>query len=266
MILSELSVSNRHCRFSTDEAGQVLCKDLSTNGTFWNNNLIGRGESIVLSNGDSIWIRRNHRGTNIEKEIAILQSIDHANIIAVVDVIKTPRYMYIFMQMLPGGDLFDYIVKYGPLSELEAKFAIYQILQALQHLHQLNISHRDLKPENLLLASAKKYARLVLTDFGMARQFDKKYCMNTMCGTYAYMAPEVLEVQFIESPGYSCAADCWSLGITLYMILTGAHPFTSHHASEDEEGMRQALYTSSTGRVTEIRRPIREALSAGWTI
>ncbi|CAO3574539.1 unnamed protein product [Mortierella alpina] len=277
-----------------------------------NYNLIGRGESVVLSNGDSIWIRRNHRfvfqsfiktqaghydpqikllqrsyqilprtlgkgtfaqvnvaihrkswltlavkimdrirfriphnsgGTNIEKEVAILQSIDHANIISVVDVIKTPRYIYIFMQLLPGGDLFDYIVKNGPLSELEAKFAIYQLLQALQHLHQLNISHRDLKPENILLASAKKYARLVLTDFGMAREFDKDYWMNTMCGTYAYMAPEVLEVQFVGSPGYSCAADCWSLGITLYMILTGVHPFTSHHASENEDGMREALYT-----------------------
>ncbi|KAF9967272.1 hypothetical protein BGZ70_010149 [Mortierella alpina] len=288
MILPELSISNRHCRLSTNAFGQVLCKDLSTNGTFWNYNLIGRGESVVLSNGDSIWIRRNHHhtksyrahwagtfaqvnvaihrkswltlavkimdrvrfrmpensgGTNIEKEVAILQSIDHANIISVVDVIKTPRYIYIFMQMLPGGDLFDYIVKNGPLSELQAKFAIYQILQALQHLHQLNISHRDLKPENMLLASAKKYARLVLTDFGMAREFDKNYWMNTMCGTYAYMAPEVLEVQFVESPGYSCAADCWSLGITLYMILTGVHPFTSHHASEDEDGMREALYT-----------------------
>ncbi|KAF9959893.1 Checkpoint kinase 2 [Mortierella alpina] len=338
MILPELSISKRHCRFWTDAFGQVLCKDLSTNGTFWNRTLIGRGESVVLSNGDSIWIRRNHRfvfqnfiktqpghhdpqikarrkshdkqprlhtlripdihiykflllwtavsskilsnstsdigkvnvaihrkscltlavkiidrvrfrtpqnsgGTNIEKEVAILQSIDHANIIAVVDVFKTPRNMYIFMQMLPGGDLFGYLVKNGPLSELEAKFATYQVLQALQHLHRLNISHRDLKPENLLLASAKKYARVVLTDFGMAREFDKTYWMSTMCGTYAYMAPEVLEVQFAESPGYSCAADCWSLGITLYVILTGAHPLTSYHGSEDEDGMRQAIYT-----------------------
>ncbi|KAF9940602.1 Checkpoint kinase 2 [Mortierella alpina] len=232
---------------SLQRSYQILPRTLGTGSFAQVNVAIHRKSWLTLAVKimDRIRFRipQHSGGTNIEKEVAILQSIDHANIIAIVDVIKTPRYIYIFMQMLPGGDLFDYLVKNGPLSELEAKFAIYQVLQALQHLHQLNISHRDLKPENLLLASAKKYARLVLTDFGMAREFDKEFWMNTMCGTYAYMAPEVLEVQFVESPGYSCAADCWSLGITLYMILTGVHPFTAHHASEDEKGMRQALYT-----------------------
>ncbi|KAG0364932.1 Meiosis-specific serine/threonine-protein kinase mek1 [Gamsiella multidivaricata] len=160
-------------------------------------------------------------GTDIEKEVTILRTVDHANIVPVVDTIKTTRYIYIFMQMVTGGDLFDYIVKNGPLSELEAKFVAYQTLLALQYLHNINISHRDLKPENLLLTSTTKYPRVLLTDFGMARQFEQGRLMNTMCGTFAYMAPEVFDVKHAKGSGYGYTADCWSLGVTLYVVLSG---------------------------------------------
>ncbi|KAI1297417.1 Serine/threonine-protein kinase D1 [Mortierella claussenii] len=168
-------------------------------------------------------------GTDIEKEVDILQIVDHVRAFA----------------KLPGGDLFDYILKSGPLPELEAKFVAYQTLQALQRLHRMNISHRDLKPENLLLTSQTKYPRILLTDFGMAREFGSESLMNTMCGTFAYMAPEVFDVKHAQGPGYGHTADCWSLGITLYVILSGTHPFTANYATEDEKTMRYKMRHSA---------------------
>ncbi|KAF9188225.1 hypothetical protein BGZ50_001464 [Haplosporangium sp. Z 11] len=310
LVLTEDTISNRHCKLFTNTSGFVLCEDMSTNGTYWNGNLIGKGESVILSHGDSIRIRTSHHfifqdflkattrhidpeigtiekmyqilpqtlgkgtfakvnlaihrktkvqlavkimdriryskpensgGTDVEKEVAILRIVDHPNIVPVVDVIKTTRFIYIFLQMLSGGDLFEYIVSRGPLPEFEAKFVVYQTLQALKHLHNMNISHRDLKPENLMLTSATKYPRVLLTDFGMAREFAQEHLMNTMCGTFAYMAPEVFDAKHAGGPGYGSTADCWSLGVMIYVILSGTHPFTTNYSNENEASMRQKM-------------------------
>ncbi|KAG0283732.1 Checkpoint kinase 2 [Linnemannia gamsii] len=307
LVVTEEVVSNRHCMLSTNSAGLVLLKDLSTNGTYWNRAVIGRGESVILSHGDSIRFRNSnhyvfqdfakdmldhvdpdmgivektyrilprtlgkgtfarvnlavHRksdiqlavkimdrirygkpeysgGTNIENEVTLLRTLRHANIAPVVDVIKTARYIYIFMQLMVGGDLFDRLVKNGPIPELEAKFVAYQAIVALQHLHGMGISHRDLKPENILLTTNAEYPRVLLSDFGMACQCGPKDVMSTMCGTFAYMAPEVFDVKHAKGPGYGDTADCWSLGVTLYVILSGTHPFTPNYATEDEKTMR----------------------------
>ncbi|KAK3831475.1 MAG: kinase-like domain-containing protein [Linnemannia gamsii] len=139
---------------------------------------------------------------------------------------------------MAGGDLFDRLVKSGPVPELEAKFIAYQALNALQHLHGMGITHRDLKPENMLLTTNTEYPRVLLSDFGMARECGPKEVMNTMCGTFAYMAPEVFDVKHANGPGYDFAADCWSLGVALYVVLSGTHPFTPNYATEDEKAMR----------------------------
>ncbi|KAF9119349.1 Checkpoint kinase 2 [Mortierella sp. 14UC] len=328
LVVTDDVVSNRHCEISTNSAGFVLCKDLSTNGTYWNRSLMGRGESVILSHGDTIRFRNENRkliiflggntsrnlkptpgstfepttpdadiseslctfndiiektyhilprtlgkgtfarvnlaihrksnmqlavkimdrlryakpeysgGTNIENEVALLRTLRHANIAPIVDVINTTRYIYIFMQMMAGGDLFDRLVRSGPVPELEAKFIAYQTLNALQHLHDMGITHRDLKPENMLLATNSEYPRVLLGDFGMARECGPKEVMKTMCGTFAYMAPEVFDVKHANGPGYDFAADCWSLGVALYVILSGTHPFTPNYATEDEKAMR----------------------------
>ncbi|KAF9154567.1 Checkpoint kinase 2 [Linnemannia schmuckeri] len=177
-------------------------------------------------------------GTNIDNEVALLRTLRHANITPVVDVIKTTRYIYIFMQLMAGGDLFDRLVRNGPIPELEAKFMAYQAFIALQHLHGMGISHRDLKPENILLTTNAEYPRVLFSDFGMACECGSTNVMGTMCGTFAYMAPEVFDVKHANGPRYGYAADCWSLGVTLYVILSGTHPFTPNYATEDEKTMR----------------------------
>ena len=133
------------------------------------------------------------------------------------------------MVSVPGGDLFDWIKRKGRLSESEAKYLFYQVLIAFKYLHERNISHRDVKPDNLLLMKEEDYPHLLLTDFGLARTTGHRSMMKTFCGTMHYLAPEVLrghpdvkEGFGIDGPlRYNKAADCWSLGVLLYVMLSG---------------------------------------------
>ncbi|KAG0198762.1 Calcium/calmodulin-dependent protein kinase type 1 [Mortierella sp. GBA30] len=177
----------------------------------------------------------------IDREIAMLRALHHTNIISIVDVFQTGAFNYIYMPMLSGGNLTQYVAQHGLLSESEALFVAYQTLLALDYLHMRGIVHRDLKPENLLLTSHDSYPHVVLADFGLARAFNEGCMMKTMCGTILYMAPEVLEASYGQGVGYTCAADCWSLGVTLYVVVTGRHPFTSSWDLEDGQVMRRQL-------------------------
>ncbi|KAG9061709.1 Checkpoint kinase 2 [Linnemannia hyalina] len=292
LVVPEEVVSNRHCEFSTNSAGFVLCKDLSLNGTYWNGAEIGRGESVILSHGDKIILRNSnrymfqdlakdmldhvdpdigivektyrilprtlgkgtfarvnlavHRKSNMQLAVKIMDRIRYGkpeysggtNIENEVALLRTFRHVSDSTCLMGGGDLFDRLVRNGPIPELEAKFLAYQAFIALQHLHSMGISHRDLKPENILLTANAEYPRVLLSDFGMACECGDKNVMGTMCGTFAYMAPEVFDVKHSNGPGYGYAADCWSLGVTFYVILSGTHPFTPNYATEDEKNMR----------------------------
>ncbi|KAJ2355424.1 hypothetical protein GGF43_002693, partial [Coemansia sp. RSA 2618] len=179
-------------------------------------------------------------GTNYVHEINLLRGIRHPNIVRVYDVDETAKHVYIFMPLLRGGDLFDYIYSHERLEEDEAKFIVYQVLLALKYLHDANIAHRDLKPENTLLVSKDAYSQVMLTDFGMAKAAGQQELMKTMCGTFQYIAPEMLAPgvrpgQTLET-GYTTAVDCWSLGVMIYAMVSGMLPFS------DEDGNPQVLF------------------------
>ncbi|KAJ1666991.1 hypothetical protein IW140_002203 [Coemansia sp. RSA 1813] len=181
-------------------------------------------------------------GTNYIHEINLLRGIRHPNIVRVYDVAETPRHVYIFMPLLRGGDLFDYIYDHERLAEDEARFIVYQVLLALKYLHDANIAHRDLKPENTLLVSKSvPYSQVMLTDFGMAKAAGQQELMKTMCGTFQYIAPEMISGgvkpgQTLEV-GYTTAVDCWSLGVMTYAMVSGMLPFS------DDEGNPQILFS-----------------------
>ncbi|KAJ2368676.1 hypothetical protein H4S01_001455 [Coemansia sp. RSA 2610] len=172
-------------------------------------------------------------GTNYIHEVSILHAIRHANIVRVYDVFETERHVYIFMPMLRGGDLFDYVSDNGRLDEDEAKFILYQVLLALKYLHDHGVTHRDLKPENTLLVSKEPYSQVMLTDFGMAKVTgQQQQRMNTMCGTFQYIAPEMLVPgirpgQALDG-GYTKKVDCWSLGVMTYAVVSGLMPFSDN--------------------------------------
>ncbi|XP_049851326.1 myosin light chain kinase A-like [Schistocerca gregaria] len=161
---------------------------------------------------------------HIMREIEILKTVKHPNIIGYLDTVDTESNLYIVLELANGGELFEQIYEKGPFSEDEARIAFFQILQAVEYLHSIGIVHRDLKPENILLDSGV----IKLSDFGLSRLTKNSFFMKTLCGTPQYAAPEVIIMVNSDSApaGYTNAVDMWSLGVILFNLLTANPPFS----------------------------------------
>ncbi|KAG7470835.1 hypothetical protein MATL_G00118000 [Megalops atlanticus] len=164
--------------------------------------------------------------SQLRNEVAILQSLRHLGIVNLECMFETPEKVFVVMEKL-HGDMLEMILssEKGRLPERLTKFLITQILAALRHLHFKNIVHCDLKPENVLLASADPFPQVKLCDFGFARIIGEKSFRRSVVGTPAYLAPEVLRNQ-----GYNRSLDMWSVGVIMYVSLSGTFPF-----NEDED-------------------------------
>ncbi|XP_051685584.1 calcium/calmodulin-dependent protein kinase type 1 isoform X1 [Oryctolagus cuniculus] len=150
---------------------------------------------------------------SMENEIAVLHKIKHPNIVALDDIYESGGHLYLVMQLVSGGELFDRIVEKGFYTERDASRLIFQVLDAVKYLHDLGIVHRDLKPENLLYYSLDEDSKIMISDFGLSKMEDPGSVLSTACGTPGYVAPEVLA----QKP-YSKAVDCWSIGVIAYIL------------------------------------------------
>ena len=155
----------------------------------------------------------------LKKEIKILKSIRHKNIIQLFDIMESKTNLYFVLEYCKGGELFDYIVKNKRLKEGEACIFFQQIINGVEYLHNQGIIHRDLKPENLLLDYKNN---IKISDFGLSTFFSKNNFLQTACGTPFYAPPEMLEG--LQYNGES--SDIWSCGIILYAMLCGTLPFS----------------------------------------
>ncbi|XP_055462129.1 serine/threonine-protein kinase Chk2 isoform X2 [Psammomys obesus] len=162
---------------------------------------------------------------SVETEIEILKKLNHPCIIKIKDVFDAEDY-YIVLELMEGGELFDRVVGNKRLKEATCKLYFYQMLLAVQYLHENGIIHRDLKPENVLLSSQEEDCLIKITDFGQSKILGETSLMRTLCGTPTYLAPEVLVSN--GTTGYSRAVDCWSLGVILFICLSGYPPFSEH--------------------------------------
>lgn len=170
----------------------------------------------------------------LETEIAILRQLNHPHIVSLKEVVTTPSDTYIVMELLGGGELFNRIVDDGPFPEPKAASLFAQILFAMEHLHEQNIVHRDIKPENILYIE-KGGLDIKLIDFGYAGLWAPDKQLTGLCGTPDYVAPEVLtwyDDDDEKGTPYGKGSDLWSMGVLLYVILSGCSPF-----SADEEEM-----------------------------
>ena len=138
------------------------------------------------------------RQQRLAREYDILRDLSHPNIVSLERVICSPNNIYIFQELVAGGDLLSYIDQKGELNEPEAAMIIFQLTKAVEYLHSASIVHRDIKPENILMSSWRPGARVVLTDFGQARKLGSTDTetktsavarMQTLVGTHGYTAP-----------------------------------------------------------------------------
>uniref|UniRef100_A0A8C2J0Q6 protein kinase C n=1 Tax=Cyprinus carpio TaxID=7962 RepID=A0A8C2J0Q6_CYPCA len=159
--------------------------------------------------------------SQLRNEVAILQNLHHPGIVNLECMFETPERVFVVMEKL-HGDMLEMILssEKGRLPERITKFLVTQILIALRHLHFKNIVHCDLKPENVLLASADSFPQVKLCDFGFARIIGEKSFRRSVVGTPAYLAPEVL-----RNKGYNRSLDMWSVGVIVYVSLSGTFPF-----------------------------------------
>ncbi|KAH3761870.1 Camk2b protein [Pelomyxa schiedti] len=203
-------------------------------GDHWAVKIINKSADKHLSSSEKF--------ESLLNELKCWSTLCHPNVVLLKEVFDSPENYYIVQELVFGGtmkgfnptsrliphlkgELFDQIVGRTRFSEHDAKTVMYQLVTALQHLHESGICHRDLKPENLLLSDKSETPKLKLVDFGLAcRIYDVKK-MSHPVGTPGYIAPEILEL--LDTPGtaYGAAVDVWSAGVIMYILLTGSTPF-----------------------------------------
>ncbi|KAL8153219.1 hypothetical protein V2J09_010979 [Rumex salicifolius] len=182
---------------------------------------VDSGEHVAIKILDKENLFRNKMTNQIKREISSMKLIRHPNVIHLHEVMASKIRMYMVLEVVTGGELFDKIVNNGRLKEYEARKYFQQLINAVDYCHSRGVFHRDLKPENLLLDAN---GILKVSDFGLsalAQQVQEDGLLHTTCGTPNYVAPEV-----IRKKGYDGAkADLWSCGVILFVLMAGYLPF-----------------------------------------
>lgn len=192
---------------------------------------------------------------SLENEIDVLRRLRHPNIVQLLDVFEEKNNVYLVMELVTGGELFDRIVEKGSYTERDASSLIKQVLQAVDFMHELGVVHRDLKPENLLYYSAKEESKIMISDFGLSKTEDSGI-MATACGTPGYVAPEVLA----QKP-YGKEVDCWSIGVIAYILLCGYPPFYDENDTALFQQILKAEYEFDSPYWDDISHSAKEFIS-----
>lgn len=186
------------------------------------------GEQVAIKILSKAQIQQQNMGSQIKKEITIMKKVAHRHVVELKEVLASKSNIFLVLEFIQGGELFDKIVRAGRFKEPTARKYFRQLVGAIAYCHKQGVVHRDLKPENLLL---DKEENLKISDFGLsnfirtddlppdATAVDK--LLRTTCGTPNYVAPEVLADQGYDGK----TADTWSIGVILYVLLAGFLPF-----------------------------------------
>ena len=203
--------------------GQYLIKNTIGKGSFGKVKLgiyLPNKEKVAIKILDKKRIIEKDDLIRIKREFELLSKFDHPNIILIAEIFETEERYYSVMEYCEGGELFNYIVKKGHLTEEETSFFFYQLICGLEYIHSLGIVHRDLKPENLLLT---KNNLLKIIDFGLSHYHNTNsdLLLETPCGSPCYASPEM--VSGLRYDGYKI--DIWACGVILFAMLCGYLPF-----------------------------------------
>ncbi|KAL0289410.1 UNVERIFIED_CONTAM: CBL-interacting serine/threonine-protein kinase, partial [Sesamum angustifolium] len=179
------------------------------------------GDCVAIKVIDRDRVLHHRMVEQIKREISTMKMIKHPNVLNLYEVMASRTKIYIVLEYVEGGELFDKIAKYGKFKEDVARSYFQQLINAVDYCHSRGVYHRDLKPENLLLDS---YGVLKVSDFGLSafsQQVRGDGLLHTACGTPNYVAPEVL-----TDKGYDgTSSDVWSCGVILFVLMAGYLPF-----------------------------------------
>ncbi|XP_026384089.1 CBL-interacting serine/threonine-protein kinase 23-like [Papaver somniferum] len=186
------------------------------------------GENVAIKILDKEKVLKHKMIGQIKREISTMKLVRHPNVVRLFEVMASKTKVYIVLEFITGGELFDKIAKQGRLKEDEARKYFQQLTHAVDYCHSRGVFHRDLKPENLLLDGN---GDLKVSDFGLSalpQQLREDGLLHTTCGTPNYVAPEV-----INNKGYDGAkADFWSCGVILFVLMAGYLPFEESNLME----------------------------------
>ncbi|KAG1938099.1 death-associated protein kinase [Pimephales promelas] len=204
--------------------------------------------------------RRGVRREDIEREVDILQDLQHPNIISLHDVYENRTDVVLILELVSGGELFDFLAQKESLSEEEATEFIKQILNGVQYLHSKKISHFDLKPENIMLLDNNiQLPRIKLIDFGLAHRIKDGVEFKNIFGTPEFVAPEIVNYEQL-----GLEADMWTIGVITYILLSGASPFLGDSKQETLANISAVNYEFDEeffGNTSELAKSfIRELL------
>ncbi|GFZ06983.1 phosphoenolpyruvate carboxylase-related kinase 1 [Actinidia rufa] len=172
---------------------------------------------------------------SVKLEIEIMTRLSgHPNVVDLKAVYEDEDYVHLVMELCVGGELFHQLEKHGRFSEYEARVLFRHLMQVVMYCHEKGIVHRDLKPENILLATKSFSSHIKLADFGLATYIKPGQNLHGTVGSPFYIAPEVL------AGGYNQAADVWSAGVILYILLSGMPPFWGKTKSKIFDAVRAA--------------------------
>ncbi|XP_053561295.1 death-associated protein kinase 2 isoform X1 [Bombina bombina] len=195
------------------------CKEKNT-GTFY----AGKFIKTRKCKGSRLGLDREQ----VEREVFILQQLEHPNIMQLHDVFASKAEMVLMLELIRGGELFDFIAEKDALSEDHAIEFMEQILKGVAYMHARHIAHFDLKPENIMLLEKDvPHPKIKIIDFGLAQKIEDGAVFKSLCGTPQYIGPEVVNYEQLSS-----ATDMWSIGVITYILLSGMSPFQGETDAE----------------------------------
>jgi len=157
------------------------------------------------------------------REVALLQQIQHENIIRYYDFYEDIHFLYVVMELCKGGEVFTKIVELKRFSEKDAARIGQQMLKSLDYIHKMCFAHRDIKAENFMLSDISIQSNIKMIDFGMATKFKPNQMLTELCGSPHYLSPEMIGQK------YNHMADVWAFGVLMYLIMYGYYPYDAKH-------------------------------------
>ncbi|KAF8822251.1 putative histone kinase SNF1 [Cardiosporidium cionae] len=194
------------------------------------------GERVAIKVINKTKMQTMDMHEKIRREINILQCLNHPHVMRLYELVDSPTDIFMVMEYVPRGELFDYIVQRTRLSENDARQFFQQIISGVEYCHHHMVSHRDLKPENVLLDTN---LNVKVGDFGLSNFMREGEFLKTSCGSPNYASPEVVSGKAYAGP----EVDVWSCGVILYALLCGSLPFDDENVSILFKKIRHGNYT-----------------------